>query len=138
MDFALLEVKHLKKILIVATVGLACAALLVWNRNNTETTREFHAGNFSDFERFFEGFDAYHIQNFHYFTSTSERSLVPGPSIFTIFGYFEIIEEFWDYYIEEHSWMQQLPSITPNIHQLDYSFNWEASQSWNNTHPLGV
>ena len=100
---------------------------------------EYRAGNFSEFEEFFEGFNANHIQNFHYFTSISDRSLVPGPTSFRIVGYFEIIEEFWDYYTESYSWLNRSPSATPNIPQLDYSFNWMASQSWNRTHiPNGV
>jgi len=109
------------------------------NLEEKEMEREFQAGNFIDFEEFFEGFDANHIQNFYYYTSTSDRSIVPGPTLFTIIGYFEIIEEFWDYYIEGYSWMNHPPSMDPDIPGLDYSFNWMENLLWDRKHiPQGV
>lgn len=104
-----------------------------------ELNTEYQIGNFSDFEEYFEGFDENHIENFHYRVIRTNRSLVPGPTSVVFLGYFEIIEEFWDYYIEGHSWVNRPPLAIPNIPELDYSFDWMESQSWDETHnPRGI
>ena len=108
------------------------------NRLEETDMREYKPAEFSSVASFFSGFDERDIENFHYADITNRESYAPGPTVIEIAGFFEIIEEKWNSYMEGlgYTWREIAYSDIPHIPGISdaQSITWLRSSAWTDAH----
>jgi len=105
------------------------------NAKDKTMPKAYQSADFNSAKDYFSGFDSKDIKNFYYADLTNYKSKVPGPTAHVIEGYFELGEEEWDFYTQNHSnWYEVPESRVPQISGIETSCQWRQSYSWDDKH----
>lgn len=94
----------------------------------------YTSADFSEVKDFFNGFAEGDVLNFHYANLTNYNSRVPGPTMYTIEGYFELSEENWGKYVVGTDWLEVKEPYRPQISDSSANYKWLQSFTWNDIH----
>ena len=95
---------------------------------------EYAPADFEEVESFFKGFDKDDILDFHCAHENNYDSRVPGPSMYTVHGYFRLSDENWDKYIKVDDWYKVKEQYRPKIFEGSENLTWLQSNAWDNLH----